>query len=255
VKENAMGMRIWPAIDLLGSRCVRLRQGDYEQETQFSDDPVAVAKKWIAAGSDCLHLVDLDAAKNGNQVNRSVIADIIAATGVECQVGGGVRDDDAIASLLSIGASRLVVGTSAVKNPEWFSAAAKQYPGKLVLGVDARDGFVATDGWLETSQLAAEEFVQRFADLPLAGIVYTDIARDGMMQGPNVEAMQSMATATSHPVIASGGVTSHADIPVLAKTGVAGAIIGRALYEGEIDLAQAIAQASGPKGNPASTSS
>ncbi len=233
-------MQVWPAIDLRGGKCVRLRQGDYRQETIFSDDPVTVAKGFEAMGARHLHLVDLDGAREGSPVNLPAVQEIVASVDMECELGGGVRDEQSIKELLGFGISRLVLGTSALRNPEWFRETCRAYPGKLVLGIDARDGLVATDGWLETSEVSAVELAQSFAGEPLSALVYTDIATDGMMAGPNVEAMAAMQHAVDLPVIASGGVTRLDDVRRLVAVGMAGCIIGRALYEKTIDLAEAI---------------
>lgn len=233
-------MQIWPAIDLRGGKCVRLRQGDYAQETVFNDDPVSVALEFQAAGAEHLHIVDLDGAREGLPVNLPAVQDIVAAVDMQCELGGGVRDEQSIAELLGFGIQRLVVGTSAIKRPDWFRQTCQAFPDKLVLGIDARDGLVATDGWLETSSVSAIELAQGFADEPLAAIVYTDIATDGMMRGPNVAAMQEMQQAVDLPVVASGGVTTLADVRALGEAGLAAAIIGRALYEGAFELSEAI---------------
>jgi phosphoribosylformimino-5-aminoimidazole carboxamide ribotide isomerase len=236
-------MQIWPAIDLLGGKCVRLEQGDYSRETIFSDDPAATALDFQRQGARHLHLVDLDGAKAGRPVNLDAVEAIVRAVNIECELGGGVRDEATIEPLLKMGLSRLVVGTSALKRPDWFRDMCAKYPGRLALGVDARNGLVATDGWLETSTMHAVDLVQQFADDPLAAIIYTDIATDGMLQGPNVQAMREMQEAVSHPVIASGGVTTADDVAQLATVGLAGAIVGRALYAGTLTLKDAIAAA------------
>jgi phosphoribosylformimino-5-aminoimidazole carboxamide ribotide isomerase len=236
-------MQIWPAIDLLGGKCVRLRQGDYDCSTVFSDDPAAMAEQWVAQGARCLHLVDLDAAKTGSPTNLKAVEGILKRVDVPCQLGGGVRSEETIARLLDLGVARLVVGTAALKRPDWFGSICRSQPGHLVLGIDARDGRVASDGWTETSHQMATDLAVRFDDLPLAGIVYTDIATDGMLSGPNVRAMVEMQSAVRTPVIASGGVTSSEDVADLAATGVAGCIIGMALYEGRLTLADALAAA------------
>lgn len=233
-------MQIWPAIDLRGGKCVRLRQGDYDQETIFNDNPAAVAREFQAAGAKHLHIVDLDGAREGSPVNLPAVQDIVAAVEMECELGGGVRDKQSIDELLGFGLNRLVVGTSAIKRPEWFRGVCQKYPHRLVLGIDARDGKVATDGWLETSSVAAVELAQQFANEPLAAIVYTDIATDGMMAGPNVRAMKEMQQGLDLPVVASGGVTTINDVRALAEAGLAAAIVGRALYEGAFDLSEAI---------------
>ena len=243
-------MQIWPAIDLRSGRCVRLEQGDYGRETVFGDDPAGMARHWVASGATCLHLVDLDAAKQGADAagrlpNGPAIQAIVRAVDVPCQVGGGVRSEATVEHLLGLGVSRLVVGTAAIKQPEWFRDMCRRFPDRLVLGIDARDGRVATDGWLETSDVPATQLARHFAGEPLAAIVYTDIARDGMLSGPNVPAMREMLRATDIPVIASGGVTSADDVAKLAEIGLSGCIIGRALYEGKLNLEDALAAAEG----------
>jgi phosphoribosylformimino-5-aminoimidazole carboxamide ribotide isomerase len=233
-------MQIWPAIDLRGGKCVRLRQGDYDQETIFGDEPVQMARRWVEAGGACLHLVDLDGARDGQMANRQAIGAVVAAVDVPCQLGGGIRDEETIESLLQLGLQRLVVGTRAVKEPDWFRQACRRYAGKLALGIDARDGLVATDGWRETSRVSAVDFARQFADQPLAAVIYTDIARDGMMSGPNFEAMAEMNAAVDVPVVASGGVTTVDDVRRLAGLGLHGCIIGRTLYEGTLRLQDAL---------------
>jgi phosphoribosylformimino-5-aminoimidazole carboxamide ribotide isomerase len=238
-------MQVWPAIDLRGGKCVRLQQGDYHRETVFADDPLQVASRWIDQGASCLHLVDLDGARDGRMANRQAVASIVSAVEVPCQLGGGIRDEATIADLLDLGCQRLVIGTRALKEPPWFGAMCQKYPSRLVLGIDARRGWVATDGWRETSKVRATEFAQQFQDVPLGGIVYTDIVRDGMMAGPNFQALAQIRQSATVPVLASGGVTTLEDICQLARLGLAGCIIGRALYEGKLDLPEAL-RAAGP---------
>lgn len=233
-------MEIWPAIDLRGGKCVRLRQGDYGQETVFGDDPAKMALHWVAQGAKRLHLVDLDAARSGSSGNLEAVRQIRGAVSVPIQLGGGVRSEETIRGLLNLGLDRLVVGTVAVNDPEWFRAMARMFPGKLVLGLDARDGRLATDGWQRTSQQLAADFAARFQDEPIAGIVYTDISRDGMLTGPNVEATAAIQKSVSVPVIASGGVSRLDDVRRLSEAGLAGCIIGRALYEGRVSLSEAM---------------
>lgn len=235
-------MEIWPAIDLRDGKCVRLQQGDYGRETIFGDDPAAMAIKWKEAGTRYLHLVDLDGAKDGKLINGHAIREIVSQTGLVCQVGGGVRDEAAIERLLDLGLSRVIVGTRAVADPDWFCQMADKYPGKLVLGLDARNGKVATDGWLETSSTTAIELAQKISGATdnVAAIVYTDIAKDGMLAGPNFEQLAQMRAATSIPVIASGGVTTIEDVAKLKEAGTRAAIIGRAIYEGQLDLKAAL---------------
>ena len=236
-------MRIWPAIDLRNGKCVRLQQGDYNRETVFGENPVEMAEHWVSEGADCMHLVDLDGARDGISINASVIGEIVKAISLPCQVGGGIRSEETIQSMLDVGVSRLVVGTKALKDPDWFTAMCEKFPNRLVLGLDARDGRVATDGWLETSDVDATEMAQRFEQLPIAAIVYTDIARDGMMAGPNVEAMKKMNDAVSVEVVASGGVAAASDISDLANAGMDACIVGRALYEKTVTLPEIIALA------------
>lgn len=235
-------MQIWPAIDMRGGKCVRLQQGDYNRETIFADNPAEMALKWKEAGTRYLHLVDLDGAKDGQLVNGDAIRAAVEQSGLECQVGGGVRDEAAIVRLLNLGLRRVIVGTRAVSEPDWFAEMASKYPHQLVLGLDARDGKVATDGWLETSSTKAVDLARRVADQTdeVAAIVYTDIAKDGMLSGPNFEQLAEMREATSIPVVASGGVTTMDDIKQLKDAGTHAAIIGRALYEGQLDLAEVL---------------
>jgi phosphoribosylformimino-5-aminoimidazole carboxamide ribotide isomerase len=246
-------MQIWPAIDLRGGKCVRLRQGDYQRETIYGDDPADMARRFVGQGATCLHLVDLDGARDGASANLAAVQAIIAAVNVPCELGGGIRDDATIERLLAIGLSRLVVGTRALKEPDWFRAACRRFPGQLALGIDAKGGLVATDGWLKTSATSAIDLAQQFAGpgAPgLAAIIYTDIAKDGMLQGPNLAAMTEMNAAVDCDVIASGGVTTADDVRKLAAIGMAGCIVGRALYEGTLTLTEAIAAAGEVNASP-----
>ncbi len=233
-------MQIWPAIDLRGGKCVRLRQGDYQQETVFALDPTEVARQFAEQGAQHLHIVDLEGAREGLPINLPSVQEILAVVDIECELGGGIRDEQSVRELLEFGLSRLVVGTSALTDPEWFRGMCRQYPCRLVLGIDARDGRAATDGWLKTSDVSAIDLAGQFGNEPLAAIIYTDIATDGMMKGPNVEAMAQMQAAVEVPVIASGGVTTAEDVARLAAAGMAGCIIGRALYEGTLTLPEAL---------------
>ena len=192
-------MEIWPAIDLRGGNCVRLLQGDYSRETVFGDDPAAMARRWVAAGAPCLHLVDLDGARDGRSVNREAIEAIVAAVEVPCELGGGIRDEETIGQMLDLGLTRLVIGTKALKDPAWFREMCRRFPGRLAVGIDARDGHVATDGWLDTSDVAATELAREISREPIAAIIYTDIAKDGMMSGPNLAAMDEMKRAVEVP--------------------------------------------------------
>ncbi|MBY0228743.1 MAG: 1-(5-phosphoribosyl)-5-[(5-phosphoribosylamino)methylideneamino]imidazole-4-carboxamide isomerase [Gemmataceae bacterium] len=235
-------MRIYPAIDLRGGQCVRLRQGDYSQETVFDADPGAVAVRFVSAGAEYLHLVDLDGAREGRPVNGDAVRRIVAAAGVPCQLGGGMREDAHLDEAFSWGVARVILGTRAVREPAWGHLMCVSHPGRVVLGLDARDGKVATQGWLHESETLAEDFARACAKWPLAAIVHTDISRDGMLGGPNLEATAALARAVPGvSVIASGGVTTLDDIARCARAGLHGAIVGRALYEGRLDLASAIA--------------
>src|SRR5262245_52192772 len=199
---------ILPAIDLRGGRCVRLQQGDYARETVFGDDPAAVARQWVSAGATYLHIVDLDGARDGRPVNGDSIRQIVQAAGVPCQLGGGLRTEADIDTALSWGVARVVLGTRALQDPAWFERVCRKLPGKVVAGIDAKEGKVATHGWLEVGAKTALELATQVAAWPIAAIVYTDIGRDGMLEGPNLDAMAAMAAAVPVPIIASGGVTS-----------------------------------------------
>jgi phosphoribosylformimino-5-aminoimidazole carboxamide ribotide isomerase len=238
-------VRILPAIDLRGGQCVRLRQGDYAQQTVFSDDPAAVARRWVEQGATYLHLVDLDGARQGHPVNGDSVRCIVQAAGVPCQLGGGLRSEDHISEALSWGVERVILGTGALLAPDWCEKMCRRFPGRICVSIDARQGRVAIQGWERESEQSALDLARRCAAWPLAAIIYTDISRDGMMEGPNVEATAELAAAVSAPVIASGGVTTLEDIVRLAQRGLAGCIIGRALYEGRINLRAAIALTSG----------
>jgi phosphoribosylformimino-5-aminoimidazole carboxamide ribotide isomerase len=236
-------MEVWPAIDLRGGNCVRLLQGDYGRETVFGDDPAAMARRWVAEGAQCLHLVDLDGARDGRSVNQAAIAAIVQAVSVPCELGGGIRDRETIQQMLDLGLTRLVIGTKALKDPAWFRDMCRAFAGRLAVGIDARDGRVATDGWLSVSDVPAVQLAQEISREPIAAIIYTDIARDGMMNGPNFEAMEQMQQAVDVPVVASGGVTTVEDVRRLAQGRLDGCIIGRTLYEGKLTLASALAAA------------
>ena len=244
-------MELWPAIDLRGGRCVRLLQGDYDRETVFGDDPVGMACRFAAGGARRLHVVDLDGAKEGKPVQADLVGRMVAAAGVPCQLGGGIRSVETARAYVAAGVQRLVVGSVAIEKPALLAELAHAFPGRIVLGIDARDGKVAVRGWVETSSLGAIDVAKRHEHLPLAGIVYTDIAKDGMMSGPNIPALADMVRAVGLPVIASGGVSNAADIRDAAAAGAAGCIVGRALYEGSLTLAQAADAAGEPSGNAA----
>jgi len=236
-------MDVIPAIDLLGGRCVRLYQGDYDQVQTYGENPVEVARQWQEQGATYLHVVDLDGAKAGHPVNLAAIEAIARAVEVPVQVGGGLRDRASVASLLNLGVRRIILGTIAVEQPELVTQLCQEFPDQIVVGIDARAGKVATRGWLETSEVLATELVQRMAIAGAAAIIYTDIYRDGTMQGPNLEALRELAAAIEIPIIASGGVSSVRDLLSLLSLeplGVTGAIVGKALYTGEVSLKEAI---------------
>jgi len=237
-------MQIYPAIDLRGGQCVRLKQGDYARETVYGD-PASMALEWQKLGADYLHLVDLDGARAGHPVNGDAIRAIIDATGLRCQLGGGLRDESHIEAALGFGVSRVILGTRVLQDPQWVRAMIRDYPYRIVLGLDARDGRISTHGWLQDSGVSLLDIAREFADLPIAAIVFTDIARDGMLTGPNIEALTALAKATAIPVIASGGMATIHDVRGLKTSGVEGIIIGRALYEGTIMLPEAIEAAAG----------
>lgn len=240
-------MLVIPAIDLKDGQCVRLRQGLMEESTVFSDDPLAMATRWVNEGARRLHLVDLNGAFEGEPVNASAVQAIAQAhPELPIQIGGGIRDLTTIEQYLNAGVSYVIIGTKAVKEPEFVRQACQEFPGKVIVGIDAKDGMVATDGWAELSAVAATELAKSLEQAGVSAIVYTDIARDGMMQGVNVDATVEMARASSIPVIASGGITHLDDIRALSfyfDQGIAGAITGRAIYEGTINLAEAQALA------------
>ena len=237
-------MELWPAIDLRGGCCVRLQQGDYGRETVFGEDPVKTVKQFVSSGSRRLHIVDLEGAKDGAAIQANLIGEMVAAAGVPCQVGGGIRSRKIIESYLEAGVSRLVIGSVAIEHPTLFAELAMAFPHTLVLGLDAREGKLASRGWIETSTQQAVEVAAKSAELPLAAIVYTDIARDGMLQGPNLPALEAMVQASPHPVVASGGIADADDLRAVAATGASGCIVGRALYDGGLTLSAAI-EASG----------
>ena len=236
-------MLVIPEIDLKDGQCVRLRQGRMEDSTVFGDDPVSMAKRWVDAGCRRQHLVDLNGACAGTPVNGEAVTAIAKAfPGLPIQIGGGIRTLENIEHYIKAGVSYVIIGTKAVKEPAFVAAACRAFPGKVIVGLDAKDGLVATDGWAEVSTVLATDLARRFEADGVAAIVYTDIARDGMMQGVNVEATVAMARASSIPVIASGGITNLDDIRALkaaAHAGICGAITGRAIYEGTLDVAEA----------------
>ena len=249
-------MEIIPAIDLRGGLCVRLRQGDYARETVFSNHPVEMALRWEQEGASRLHLVDLDGAKAGRPVNHEVVADIVKSVSIPCQLGGGIRDDDAVRFLLEdVKLDRVIIGTQALKQPDWFREVANRYPGRVALGIDARDSCVATEGWLDVSETSAIELAEKFADVPIAALIYTNIANDGMMQGIDDGTLRDLAALADLglSVIASGGVTTLDDVQRLLQVQskhpqLNGAIVGRALYEGTLSLGEAVRISSTQRG-------
>ena len=239
-------MILYPAIDLKDGQAVRLYKGEMDQATVFSDNPAAQAKAFEDAGCEWLHLVDLNGAFAGEPVNGAAVEAILADTNVPAQLGGGIRDMATIEAWIEKGIARVILGTVAVENPDLVRKAARAFPGKVAVGLDAREGRVATRGWAEETDLMVTDLAKSFEDAGVAAIIYTDINRDGAMQGPNIEATEALARATSIPVIASGGVSSMKDLIALRDTGViAGAISGRALYDGALDLGEALAALKG----------
>ena len=235
-------MQILPAIDLRGGKCVNLVQGIAAQETVFSDAPVEMALRWQAEGAEYLHLVDLDGAFQGESANLHIVSEIIAALEIPTQLGGGIRSMERLDTVLALGVDRAILGTIALRQPDLVKEACAKYGARVAVGIDARDGMVATEGWLEVSQKSAVEFAQEMAGVQT--LIYTDIKSDGMLKGPNVDATADIVKAVSANVIGSGGVTSLADIAALKQVGASGAIIGRALYTGDLALHDAIATAS-----------
>lgn len=236
-------MIVIPAIDLKQGQCVRLRQGNMEQSTVFSDDPVEMAGKWLSLGARRLHVVDLDGAFAGEPVNADVVEAICNAyPDLPVQVGGGIRAIETVEAYLAAGVCYVIIGTQAVRKPEFVSELCVEFPDRVIVGIDAKNGMVAVSGWAEKSDKTAKTLAMQFEDEGVSAIVYTDISRDGMMQGVNVEATEALASSVSIPVIASGGVTSLEDIKKLAAvsaSGIEGVITGRAIYEGTIDLSEA----------------
>ncbi|MEM1027701.1 MAG: 1-(5-phosphoribosyl)-5-[(5-phosphoribosylamino)methylideneamino]imidazole-4-carboxamide isomerase [Planctomycetota bacterium] len=236
-------MYLFPAIDLRGGRVVRLMQGDYAQQTTYGDNPLDQAKQFEDAGATWLHVVDLDGAKTGQLAHREQIQDICEHTSLKVEVGGGVRSESTIDALLNIGVTRAIIGTAALRNWDWFESLMGNptYRGRLVLGLDAREGKLAVSGWEETTNTTAIEVARKVSDWPLAAIVYTDIATDGTLQGPNVEQTRAMCEATHTPIVASGGVGTLKHLAALRELPVQGAIIGRSLYENAFTIEQALA--------------
>jgi len=239
-------MKIWPAIDIRGGKCVRLAQGDYQRQTTYGNNPADMALRFVSDGAQAMHIVDLDGAKGefdpstNQSLNRQAIVQILRQCDIPCQVGGGIRNEKAITDYLEMGAERVVIGTRALTDTDWFLKVADDFPGRLAVGIDARDGRVATDGWLKTSDVSAIDFAKQISNSSVGAIIYTDISKDGMLDGPNFAAMQEMVEATDVPVIASGGVTRVEDIEQLSSMGLSGCIVGRAFYEGRLTLPDAL---------------
>jgi phosphoribosylformimino-5-aminoimidazole carboxamide ribotide isomerase len=236
-------MDILPAIDLRSGKCVRLIQGQYDRQITYKDDPVAQAQEFFAAGARWLHLVDLDGAKDGYPVNAEVISRVVKEVPMNVELGGGIRDEQTIEKMLHLGLTRVILGTQAIDQFDWFSEMARRFPNKLVLGLDARGSKLAKHGWLQAGGEDLIDFARKVASLPIAAIIYTDISKDGMMSGPNLDRTSQLIQAVSVPVIASGGVTTIEDVKNVKNINAAGAIIGRSLYEGTIDLKEALAAA------------
>jgi len=234
---------IIPAIDLKEGKCVRLEQGLMDRDTVFNDHPGAQARAWQDQGAELLHIVDLDGAFAGEPKNRAAIEAIVASVSIPTQLGGGIRDLATIEAYLSLGISRVIIGTAAQRNPELVKEACTKFPGRIVVGIDAKDGMVAVQGWAEVTGITAVELAKKFEGYGVAAIIYTDISRDGMLQGPNIEATRQLAEAISIPVIASGGLSTLKDIESLMaieSSGVTGVITGKAIYTGAINLSEAI---------------
>lgn len=238
-------MIVIPAIDLKDGRCVRLRQGRMQDETVYAQDPAEVARRWETEGAQLLHVVDLNGAVEGTPRNHAAIENILKAVTIPVQVGGGIRTLETIESYLSSGVERVVLGTAVVRDRALLQEACNRFPGRVIVGVDAKGGKVAVQGWTDVADLDAADFVVRLAGLPVYAVIYTDIARDGMLEGPNLEGLRRMSDACPVPLIASGGITRTEDLRLLRALGpkVIGAILGKALYEGLLDLRSAMAAA------------
>lgn len=227
-------MIIFPAIDILNGKCVRLIQGDYQQETVYSDSPVNMALEWESKGAEYLHLVDLDGAKTGQSINKQVIKEIAQSVSIPVQVGGGVRSIETVKEHIENGVSRVIIGTAAISDPDFLQQAVDTYEDKIAVSIDAKNGYVATDGWTRTSEIKAIDLLLELEQMGVETIVYTDILRDGMLQGPNFAELTTINQATSIDVIASGGVTTKEDVQQLQSMDLYGAIIGKALYDGNL---------------------
>ena len=248
--ENRNSMLLIPAIDLKDGKCVRLRQGAMDQVTRYSDDPFGMAEHWQNLGAQYLHVVDLDGAVTGRPQHVPQIEIIAKRPGVRIQVGGGIREVSTVQTYLSAGVDRVVVGTAALRNPEFLEEAATTFPLKVLLGIDIKNGYVAVQGWTEVSALTPQELFDNVRHLPLAGVVFTDISKDGMLEGPNLPALKEAAQASPFPVIASGGITSLQDVQAVhtLHPNISAIIIGKALYEGTLNLPEALTMVTGPGG-------
>ena len=235
-----MSLTIYPAIDMRGGNCVRLLQGDYDQETIYGNSPFDMAKSFAADGADWIHMVDLDGAKDGKRVNDRFVIEAAQKLNVNIQIGGGIRSEEDILHYLENGVNRVIIGSIAVSNPEFAIDMIKKYGAKIAVGIDAKNGYVATHGWLDTSELKAVELGKRFAEAGAETFIFTDIATDGTLAGPNIAAVCEMAEVTGKNVIASGGVSSLADLQAIASQGIQGAIVGKALYENRFTLKEAL---------------
>lgn len=236
-------MKIFPAIDLMGGQAVRLMQGDYKQKTVYSDSPVSVARGFADAGASCLHLVDLDGAKDGTLANFDTVKAIIQSTSMFAEIGGGIRTEERIQQYLDAGAGRVILGTIAIKDPDFTARMVSKYGEKIAIGVDARDGFVATDGWLKSSGQDSFAFCAALRDMGIKTVIYTDIACDGAMRGTNLPAYARLSKLYGLDIVASGGVSTLDEIKSLTSIGISGAILGKALYTGALDLRDALATA------------
>ncbi len=233
-------MRIYPAIDIIDGACVRLVQGDYSQKTKFADNPIDVAKRWQNMGGEFIHIVDLDGAKSGTMPNFNLICDIAKAVDVPIEVGGGIRSMEAVEKYLDNGVERVIIGTSALSDPDFVRTAVEKYGERIAVGIDAKNGLVAVNGWEEVSHKTAIDMAKQMEAIGVSYIIYTDIATDGMLNGPNIDAMAEMVSEVKTKIVASGGVTTVEDIKKLKEVGVEGAIIGKALYTDRIDLKIAV---------------
>lgn len=235
-----MSLTIYPAIDMRGGKCVRLLQGDYDKETVYGDSPFEMAKSFAAAGAEWIHMVDLDGAKDGKRVNDRFVIEAAQKLDAKVQIGGGIRTEEDILHYLENGVDRVIIGSIAVSNPEFAIEMIEKYGAKIAVGIDAKNGYVATHGWLDTSSVKAVELGKRFADAGAETFIFTDIATDGTLAGPNINAVWELAEVTGKNVIASGGVSSLADLQAIAKKGIRGAIVGKALYENRFTLKEAL---------------